>query len=107
MAVMTDVTAAELLERIGAGQVPMILDVRSAAEFADGHIPGSINIPFWAIPWRAGELARRNDPVVVYCGHGPRARLARAALRALGFTHAACLAGHMAKWREAGYREER
>jgi rhodanese-related sulfurtransferase len=103
---MADVTAAELLTRLA--QRPVILDVRSAGEFAAGHIPGSINIPFWAVPWRAGELgARRDDPIVVYCGHGPRAQLARAALRARGFSRIACLAGHWSKWREAGYPEER
>ncbi len=86
---------------------PVILDVRSAAEFTAGHIPGSINIPFWAVPWRASELgSRRDDPIVVYCGHGPRAGLARAALRACGFTSIACLSGHWAHWREAGYPVE-
>jgi rhodanese-related sulfurtransferase len=104
---MTDMDAAELLKRL-ARTPPVILDVRSAGEFAAGHIPGSINIPFWAVPWRAGELgARRDDPIVVYCGHGPRAQLARAALRARGFSRIACLAGHMAKWRAAGYPLER
>lgn len=103
-----DVTAVELFERIMAREVLAILDVRSAAEFAAGHIPGSMNIPFYAVPWRAAELsARPEDPIVVYCGHGPRAQLARAALRARGFTRVACLAGHMSKWREAGYPEER
>ena len=104
---MTDMKAAELLKRL-AQTPPVILDVRSAGEYAAGHIPGSTNIPFWAVPWRAGELgARLDDPVVVYCGHGPRAHLARAALRARGFTRIACLAGHWVKWREAGYPEER
>ena len=104
---MADVEAAELLQRL-AHTPPVILDVRSAAEFAAGHIPGSINIPFWAVPWRARELGvRSDDSIVVYCGHGPRAHLARAALRARGFSRIACLAGHMSKWREAGYPEER
>lgn len=104
---MADMKASELLQRL-AQTPPVLLDVRSAAEFAAGHIPGSINIPFWAVPWRAGELAvQPDDPIVVYCGHGPRAGLACAALRARGFTRIACLAGHWAEWREAGYPVER
>jgi hydroxyacylglutathione hydrolase len=104
---MTDVKAAELLTSL-AQAPPVILDVRSAGEFAAGHIPGAINIPFWAVPWRAGEVGVRSDDlIVVYCGHGPRAQLARAALRARGFTRSACLAGHWSKWRLAGYPEER
>ena len=105
---MKDVVPSDLLERINGANPPLILDVRSGAEFDAGHIPGSIHIPFWAVPWRAGELrAGAHHPIVVYCGHGPRAFLARAALRGRGFTRVTCLSGHMASWREAGYPEER
>jgi phage shock protein E len=105
---MMDIQPAELLERIGAGDAPTILDVRSAAEFAAGHIPGAINIPFYAVPFRAGELGRRHDDlVIVYCGHGPRAHLASAALRARGFSRVSCLAGHMAEWIRAGHPMKR
>jgi len=100
--------ACELLDRIASSAPPVVLDVRSAAEFAEGHVPGAKNIPFWAVPWRAAELgARPDDPIVVYCGHGPRAGLAIAALRARGFTRVASLAGHMASWRAAGLPVER
>ena len=105
---MTDMDPRELLERVATPTPPTILDVRSAAEFAEGHVPGAKNIPFWAVPWRARELgAGPDDSIVVYCGHGPRAQLAIAALRARGFTRVASLAGHMAEWREAGYPVER
>jgi len=101
---MPDVQPAELLDRIADRDPPLILDVRSAAEFAAGHVPGAINIPFYAVLFRASELGPRPDvPVIVYCGHGPRAHLASAALRARGFTRVSCLAGHMAEWRKAGH----
>ena len=105
---MKDVAPADLFERISGATPPLILDVRSGAEFGAGHIPGSIHMPFWAVPWRAVDLRVGADlPIVVYCGHGPRALFARAVLRRRGFTRVACLAGHMAGWREAGYREDR
>ena len=105
---MKDVAPADLLERIKRATPLLILDVRSGAEFDAGHIPGSIHIPFWAVPWRAGELRVGVDqPIVVYCGHGPRALFARSVLRRRGFTRVACLAGHIARWREAGYPEDR
>ena len=105
---MKDMAPADLFERINGATPPLILDVRSRAEFDAGHIPGSIHIPFWAVPWRAADLPVGTDhPVVVYCGHGPRALFARAVLRRRGFTRVACLAGHMASWRRAGYREDR
>jgi rhodanese-related sulfurtransferase len=105
---MTDIQPAELLERIVAGDAPRILDVRSAAEFSAGHVPGAINMPFYAVPFRAGELGpRQDDAVIVYCGHGPRAHLASAALRARGFTRVSCLAGHWSQWQGSGYPVER
>jgi rhodanese-related sulfurtransferase len=105
---MADIDPPALLGQIARGAPPVILDVRSRAEFAGGHIPGSIHIPFWALPWRTAALhAATDDPIVVYCGHGPRAFFARSVLRHHGFTRVACLAGHMATWRHAGYPVER
>ena len=74
----SEVTASELRERIAHAVPPVILDVRSRREFLAGHIPGAIHMPFWAVRWRAHRLrAGSDDPIVVYCGHGPRARFAR------------------------------
>jgi rhodanese-related sulfurtransferase len=52
-----------------------ILDVRSAAEFAGGHVPGSVNIPLNELSARHGEL----DParaVVACCASGARSAMA-------------------------------
>jgi hydroxyacylglutathione hydrolase len=101
-----DVSPEDLLSQIDAGRAPFILDVRSRAEFAAGHVPGSVNVPFWLVPFRVTSLPiAPADPIVVYCGHGPRAQIATAALRAKGFTNIACLAGHWSAWRAAGRRE--
>lgn len=97
-----------LRERIAREAPPPLLDVRSAAEFAAGHVPGAVHAPFWALLWRAGRLPLPRDAqIVIYCGHGPRARLARWALRVRGFRRTVCLAGHMAGWRRAGLPESR
>ena len=95
-----DVSGDELHTLLNGRRPPV---VRSAAEFAAGHIQGAVHIPFWAVPWRSGRLgSAADDPIVVYCGHGPRALFARSALRRRGFTRVACLAGHMAQWRREG-----
>jgi hydroxyacylglutathione hydrolase len=101
------VTPAELLEAIDSERPPVVLDVRSRWEFTRGHVPGAVHIPFWSMPARAPALAALKDrPVVVYCGHGPRAWFARAILQWTGFRHVALLEGHMSAWRRAGLREE-
>jgi phage shock protein E len=102
------VKAKDLHAAIAAGTAPLILDVRTAREFADGHVAGAINIPFNEIDARAVEIAAaKHAPLVVYCGHGPRAWLAARALRRAGFTAVESLAGHMAGWQRAGLPEER
>jgi rhodanese-related sulfurtransferase len=61
-----------------------LVDVRSAGEFAAGHVPGSVNIPLDEIGSRASEL----DPhkwVVVFCASGTRSALARHRLKGEGF----------------------
>jgi rhodanese-related sulfurtransferase len=97
--------AARLLELIDAQAAPVVVDVRSPCEFDGGHVPGAINIPFWAVPM-APIPATVEDRIVVYCGHGPRAVAARIALGWRGFRHVAVLSGHMSAWHAAGLREE-
>ena len=100
-------TPLELLAEIDAGHPPAILDVRSAWEFKRGHVPGALHLPFWTVGAHLAEISTAPDqPVVVYCGHGPRAWRAGGALRRHGFTQVIYLAGHMHAWRQAGLREE-
>jgi rhodanese-related sulfurtransferase len=97
------IASSELLAAIEAGRAPTILDVRSRWEFARGHVPGAIHMPFWTVWLRASEIAGPSDtPIVLYCGHGPRARLARVALRLRGFSRIVYLTGHMSTWKRAG-----
>jgi rhodanese-related sulfurtransferase len=103
-----EITAEALLNRIASGTAPVILDVRSRAEFARGHVPGAQHIPFYLISRRMDEATAAKDAdIVVYCGHGPRAFLAGRALRRKGYTHVSYLTGHFSQWRNAGFREER
>jgi rhodanese-related sulfurtransferase len=102
------ISAEALLRRIDSGAAPVILDVRSGREFANGHVPGARHIPFWQVSRRLGDLALPSDAeLVVYCGHGPRAAVAGRALRRHGFTRIAYLEGHFSLWRSAGFREEK
>ena len=99
-------TGSDLLARISAGTAPAVLDVRSRAEFRRGHVPGALHIPFWKLSRPAPIPIPPDEPVVVYCGYGPRAWMAGAALRRRGFRRVLYLEGHMAQWRRAGLREE-
>jgi rhodanese-related sulfurtransferase len=98
---MSSVTPDALLRQISSGEAPLVFDVRSKKEFDAGHVPGAVHLPFWQIGRRWQAFASmRESPIVVYCGHGPRAYMAGAALKRRGFSKLAYLAGHMKKWRE-------
>lgn len=53
---------------------PQLIDVRSASEFAAGHIPGAINIPLDQIESRLEDLSE--EEVVLVCQSGQRAGIA-------------------------------
>jgi rhodanese-related sulfurtransferase len=95
------ISPQELKEQIDAGTAPPILDVRSKKEFQAGHVRGAVHLPFWQVG-RFWEMfaGMRDKPMVIYCGHGPRAHLAGAALMGRGFTRIVYLTGHMARWKE-------
>ena len=61
-----------------------LLDTRTAAEYAGGHIPGAINIPLDELRERLGELERER-PVYVNCYSGLRSYLACRILSGSGF----------------------
>ena len=96
------ITSAELLERLEGENVPVILDVRSPEEFAEGHIPGAINVPYDQIAANLDSLESfRTAEIVVYCRTGRRAGVAENVLREAGFTQVSDLEGHMTSWSEA------
>jgi hydroxyacylglutathione hydrolase len=99
---------SDLLAMIEAGTAPAVLDVRSRWEFSRGHVPGAMNVPLQKLIAAPPALAGwRERPIVVYCGHGPRAQMAAVMLRRHGFHRLSLLAGHMAGWRRAGFPQQR
>jgi rhodanese-related sulfurtransferase/DNA-binding transcriptional ArsR family regulator len=62
------VTIDELVRKIASGKVT-ILDVRPEMEYANGHIPNSLSIPFNQLARRLKELPKRTE-IIAYC-RGP------------------------------------
>jgi phage shock protein E len=99
------VSQADLLERLERQDPDLVvLDVRSPAEFAAGHVPGARNIPHDLLASRVAELATARDKqLVLYCRSGRRTLLAEEVLRKAGFTRLGHLEGDYLAW-EAGHR---
>ena len=64
-----------------------IVDVRTEAEFAQGHVPGSRNIPLDQFQARIGEIDPQ-VPVLLCCASGARSGAAKAALEQAGYSKA-------------------
>lgn len=65
----------------------VIIDVRTAEEFAAGHIEGALNIPYEQIAGgiRSVKGLSKDQPVLVYCRSGRRSGIAKAALEKEGW----------------------
>jgi rhodanese-related sulfurtransferase len=89
-----------LTERIAwADQTLVVLDVRTEAEFAEGHVPGAINIPNADLAARIAELdGSRDKDIVVYCRTGVRAEQALGVLGKAGFKRLYHLKGDYTRW---------
>ena len=65
----------------------VLIDVRTADEFASGALPGATLIPHGDIAARIAEVAPdKNTPVVLYCRSGRRSGIAQDTLQSLGYT---------------------
>ncbi|MFC7176192.1 rhodanese-like domain-containing protein [Halosegnis marinus] len=64
-----EISAAELADLIDANADVRVVDIRSPAAFARGHIPDSVNIPFAELPQRVEELTGA-ERIVTVCPHG-------------------------------------
>ena len=100
------IASLELSARQGSGTAPVVIDVRSPEEYATGHIPGALNIPFDQVAERISEIDAPHG-VALYCMVGPRARKGEAALLSAGYTSVLHLEGGLAAWQAAGLPVER
>ncbi len=96
-----EVSTAELLHRVGAGDV-LVLDVRPEPEYAAAHLPGAVHIPVDELAGRLAELPTDRE-VVAYC-RGRYCVLAHDAVRLLAAhgLRARRAAEGVLEWRLAG-----
>jgi rhodanese-related sulfurtransferase len=101
------ISAPELSRRLETNSIGYCIDVRSEAEFASGHVPGSINVPGGQAVQRADDfVAVRNAQIVFISNEFARAVMAAYWYRQMGFSDVAVLQGGMRAWTESGARIE-
>lgn len=80
-----------------------LLDVRTPAEFAAGHLPGAVNVDVSSRDFLARiDQLDRAGTYAVYCRSGSRSAAALQLMGQAGFTSAFDLAGGLQAWQDAG-----
>ncbi|GJP64725.1 hypothetical protein CLOP_g21683 [Closterium sp. NIES-67] len=103
------VPPSEAQQLVEAGHV--FLDVRTPQEYASGHVPGSVNVPFM-LTGSDGSMVKNSEfldqvkakyssstPLVLSCRSGKRSNMAANVLREVGFTSLADMEGGMMAWK--------
>ena len=93
------VSAQKLVQLVNVENA-IVIDVRDANEYSEGHIVDAINIPFANFEARSDELNKHKDkPLIVACKMGQHSGSVGTILRKKGFTNVLRLTGGMAELR--------
>jgi phage shock protein E len=97
------VDAAGAAKLLAADPKPVVLDIRTSAECAAGHIEGAQMIDFRAADFETKVAALdRNQTYIVHCQGGGRSTESLATFAKLGFKHIVHLDGGFGGWEAAG-----
>ncbi len=82
------ISAEQAKARMDSGDAPLVIDVRTAEEYAEGHIAGAVLLPLAQIDESVQELLTDKDAeLLVYCRSGNRSRAAAQLLVDMGYTN--------------------
>jgi len=97
-----EMTAEKFYERIKQGDV-VVIDVRTPREYAEGHIPGAVNIDFYAPDFESKIAALDKDKeYLVHCRSGNRSRRSLPIFQKHGFKKIGHLTRGINEWYQKG-----
>lgn len=115
-AVAGEVSVEEAKSRLDGGEVDLLIDVREAHEWDEGHIPGAVHAPRGSLEWLADPHSSWRDErlagktsarIILQCTVGGRSLLAAETMTRMGFSDVVSMAGGLDAWIAAGYPIER
>ena len=99
---VNEIDSESLSQRLEDGEDVLLVDIRTAAEIAQGIIPDALELPMHLIPLRLGELPKERE-VVLYCRSGARSYQACAYLVQQGYGRVRNLRGGIVAWARHGF----
>ena len=99
-----DIDVAELATELAKEEAPVVVDVRTIEEFAEGHVPGALNIPLDELMERTSDLPE-GEEVFLICRSGGRSSRAADMLVASG-RNAVNIKGGTLAWQAANPESE-
>lgn len=99
-------TPAELQAKLDTEETPLLVDLRSPAEFGIAHIPGAVNIPLEELEERLEEV-RHDNGVLIYCINGSRTLRAEPVLYTNDIDNVYHLEGSFQTWLRDKYPYEK
>jgi Rhodanese-related sulfurtransferase len=94
------VSAPMLAEELASANPPVVIDIRTPAEWAAGHITGSINLPLSQLKQHLDRVPH-NSRVAIHCAGGYRSSIATSLLSQRGISDIIELAGGITAWEAA------
>lgn len=102
-----DVTTAEAA-RLAKKKATIVLDVRTPAEYADGHLRGARLMDFYAKDfWTQVATLPKDATIVVYCKSGRRSKDTETKLASMGYSHVVNMLGGFDAWKKEQRRFEK
>ena len=99
---ITEVPAAQAGAEVSAGSA-LLIDVREAEEWKDGHAAGAVHLGRGTIELEIEEAAPDlEQPIIAYCGGGGRSALVAENLGRMGYKNVRSMAGGFKAWTQAG-----
>jgi molybdopterin/thiamine biosynthesis adenylyltransferase/rhodanese-related sulfurtransferase len=101
---ISELTPAQVKEKIDFKEPVTLLDVREKDEVAQGYIEDSVTIPRGFLEQKVeNAIPERNTPIIVYCAAGTRSAMAAKTLKEMGYTDVTSMSGGFSKWKESGF----
>lgn len=105
---VAECTVGDVKKRLDVGEHFHLVDVREAAEYDAGRLPGAVHLSKGVIERDVEKtIPDASAPIVLYCGGGYRSALAAWNLEQMGYENVVSMDGGWSGWKEAGYEVER